>query len=156
MQTFLPYRSFARSARCLDNKRLGKQRVEAVQILDALCRRDGARRGWAHHPAVLQWNGYEAALYSYLQDVQAEWLRRGFNGDGIAGHMKRLCDSCHKLQTTMGKMPPWLGQRAFHASHKSNLLRKDPAWYGRYGWGVPPDRPYVWPVRRSETKESMS
>ncbi|MFN7881952.1 MAG: pyrimidine dimer DNA glycosylase/endonuclease V, partial [bacterium] len=33
MQTFLPSPSFAESARILDNKRLGKQRVECKQIL---------------------------------------------------------------------------------------------------------------------------
>jgi len=36
MQTFLPYASFAKSAACLDNRRLGKQRVEAMQILKIL------------------------------------------------------------------------------------------------------------------------
>lgn len=32
MNTFLPYADFQKSAQCLDNKRLGKQRVEAWQI----------------------------------------------------------------------------------------------------------------------------
>jgi hypothetical protein len=31
VNTFLPFPSFEASARCLDNKRLGKQRVEAYQ-----------------------------------------------------------------------------------------------------------------------------
>lgn len=31
MQTFLPYFSFIESAKVLDNKRLGKQRVEALK-----------------------------------------------------------------------------------------------------------------------------
>lgn len=34
MNTFLPYPSFDESAKCLDYKRLGKQRVEAKQILE--------------------------------------------------------------------------------------------------------------------------
>lgn len=34
MQTFLPYPDFALSAKVLDNKRLGKQRLEAKQILE--------------------------------------------------------------------------------------------------------------------------
>jgi hypothetical protein len=34
-----------------------------------------------------------------------------------------------------------------HDSHRSNLLRKDPQWYGQFGWTVPDDLPYVWPVR---------
>lgn len=43
MQTFLPYPSIIKSLRCLDNKRLGKQRVETLQILRAL---RGITRGW--------------------------------------------------------------------------------------------------------------
>lgn len=49
MQTFLPYKSFAESAACLDNKRLGKQRVEVLQILKAL---HNPSYGWQNHPAV--------------------------------------------------------------------------------------------------------
>jgi Pyrimidine dimer DNA glycosylase len=36
MQTFLPYPDFVACARVLDSRRLGKQRVEALQILRAL------------------------------------------------------------------------------------------------------------------------
>ena len=36
MQTFMPYPSFSRSASVLDRQRLCKQRVESLQILDAL------------------------------------------------------------------------------------------------------------------------
>ena len=36
MQTFLPYEDFTKTAQCLDYKRLGKQRVEAYQILRIL------------------------------------------------------------------------------------------------------------------------
>ena len=36
MQTFLPYEDFEASAEALDYRRLGKQRVEARQILKAL------------------------------------------------------------------------------------------------------------------------
>jgi len=36
MQTFLPYASYAESAKALDNKRLGKQRVETLQVFQVL------------------------------------------------------------------------------------------------------------------------
>ena len=36
MQTFTPYSDFQASARALDNKRLGKQRVEVIQIVRAI------------------------------------------------------------------------------------------------------------------------
>ncbi|MEU7740966.1 MSMEG_6728 family protein [Nonomuraea sp. NPDC049158] len=59
MQTFLPYPDFARTAAVLDPLRLGKQRVEALQILRALTI---PGYGWRHHPAVRMWASYEEAL----------------------------------------------------------------------------------------------
>ena len=49
MQTFLPYPDFTASAAALDPRRLGKQRVEALQVLRGLT---VAGYGWRHHPAV--------------------------------------------------------------------------------------------------------
>ena len=49
MQTFLPYAGFDRTARALDPRRLGKQRVEALQMLR---RQLVPNYGWRHHPAV--------------------------------------------------------------------------------------------------------
>ena len=46
-------------------------------------------------------------------------------------------------------MPPWLGDQEFHRSHRSSLLRKDPASYGPHFEDVPDDLEYVWPVRRT-------
>jgi hypothetical protein len=74
LQTFLPYPDFAASAVVLDRRRLGKQRVEALQILRALTRE---RYGWKHHPAVRMWAGYEEALACYAMEICAEWVRRG-------------------------------------------------------------------------------
>lgn len=54
MQTFLPYPSFRESAKCLDNKRLGKQRVECIQIIKAI---NNPKYGWQNHPAVKMWRG---------------------------------------------------------------------------------------------------
>ena len=36
MQTFLPYPDIQKSLESLDNKRLGKQRVESYQIISAI------------------------------------------------------------------------------------------------------------------------
>ena len=41
--------------------------------------------------------------------------------------------------------PPWFGDDAFHASHRSNLLRKNPEHYGKLGWTEPDNLPYIWP-----------
>ncbi|HEY9473227.1 MAG TPA: MSMEG_6728 family protein, partial [Mycobacteriales bacterium] len=62
MQTFLPYPGFTDCAGVLDQRRLGKQRVEALQVLRGLTVPD---YGWRHHPAVKMWAGYEEALVRY-------------------------------------------------------------------------------------------
>ena len=63
MQTFLPDPDFERTARILDDRRLGKQRVEVLQILNAMHRTSG---GWVNHPATRMWRGFEPALVAYL------------------------------------------------------------------------------------------
>jgi hypothetical protein len=136
VQTFLPYPDFAESARVLDDVRLGKQRVEAYQIVRTLA---GVTNGWRHHPAVKMWRGYEDALVDYGVAMCAEWTARG-RADTV--HEKLLVHRSPSKAT----LPPWFGNPALHASHRSNLLRKDPEWYGRFGWSEPADLPYVWPA----------
>ena len=66
MQTFLPYPDFNLSARVLDDKRLGKQRVESMQIYKSCVLDD---YGWKQHPAVKMWKGYETALLMYMDTM---------------------------------------------------------------------------------------
>ena len=120
MQTFLPYRSFEESARCLDYKRLGKQRVEAKQILNALDPNyDG--KGWVNHPATLMWKGYEDCLKRYSNAMIKEWVKRGYN------NTMEIYDTPNDF-----KLPPWLGRIELHKSHRMNLLRKDYNFYADY------------------------
>lgn len=132
MQTFLPYPGFYDSVRCLDNKRLGKQRVEALQILKALYIPD---YGWRHHPCVKMWNGYTQALEMYMDICIEEWIKRGFKNT-----MKRANPQCY-VDT---KMPHWIGNKKLHYSHKSNLLRKDGEFYSQYKWKVNSITEYYW------------
>ena len=132
MQTFLPLPSILDSVQVLDWRRLGKQRVEAMQILRTLSGQ-AARRGWVNHPAVKMWRGHADALGSYMDTCIVEWQRRGYRNTMF-------------LSGTTGPLPSWFGDPQFHASHRSNLLRKDSEWYGQFGWSEPVDLPYVWPV----------
>lgn len=141
MQTFLPYPDFAKSAQVLDNRRLGKQRVECLQILKAL---NDSTYGWQNHPAVKMWCGYKRQLLDYGLAICKEWKQRGFN-DTCASKMIMLVDNVEELTDLVG--PTWLGDKSFHASHRSNLLRKDPQWYGQFGWTEPDNLPYIWPVK---------
>ena len=61
MQTFLPHKSFKKSLKVLDWRRLGKQRVEAHQVLNVLLGRTETK-GWRNHPITRMWDGYEPAL----------------------------------------------------------------------------------------------
>ena len=137
MQTFLPYSSFIESAKCLDYRRLGKQRVEAYQILRALT---GESKGWVNHPATKMWKGYERVLAMYGLEMCNEWIARGYQ-DSLKP--KFLYFQSWKLSTP--EFPAWLGG-PIHASHRSNLLRKDKQFYSKYEWVESDDLPYVWPV----------
>lgn len=138
MQTFLPYPDFAESAKSLDPRRLGKQRIESKTIIDTLLGRPTksgkSRRGWLRHPAVLMWSGYEEALKLYYNVIVEEWIDRGYNNNMPL----EIVDPDKIL------MPPWFGNPAVHAAHRSNLLRKDPIFYGKFGWSEPDNLPYVW------------
>ena len=74
MQTFLPYPDFARSARALDVRRLGKQRVECLQVVRGLTVPD---YGWRHHPAVRMWRGHLEALGRYTLACCEVWTEGG-------------------------------------------------------------------------------
>jgi hypothetical protein len=135
MQTFLPYADFQQSAQAIDRARLGKQRLEVLQLLNALTRHGG----WSRHPAAKMWRGYENALVEYGLVICDEWLRRGYQ------------DNCRSKIGSYFRggpitYPPWLGQVEFHLSHRSNLVRKNPEFYVPK-FGPLLSIPYVWPVK---------
>ena len=133
MQTFLPYSNLKKSVKALDSRRLGKQRVEAFQILNILLNRTKTK-GWRNHPAVKMWKGYVNALKLYFNLCIDEWVSRGYQNN-------------MKKEIIRGKIvfPFWLGNSKFHSSHRSNLLRKDEKYYSQFNWKEPRNSPYVWP-----------
>ena len=80
MQTFLPYPDLRVSCQVLDDRRLGKQRVETYQILRALT---WPQYAWKNHPAVRMWRGFVPALVVYGLESCREWVRRGYR-DAVA------------------------------------------------------------------------
>lgn len=140
IQTFLPYSSFFKSAECLDYRRLGKQRVECKQILQALL---GVSKGWRNHPATKMWEGYEQALIEYSLHMCNEWIRRGYKDTLRDNYFLQL----ELSQNINGyEYPKWLGDERLHRSHRSNLLRKDFDYYSKFGWAEPDNLPYWWGV----------
>lgn len=155
MQTFLPYADFAASARVLDRRRLGKQRVETLQVQRALV---VPGHGWRHHPAVKMWVGFEEALVRYGVDICAEWRAQGF-ADTCEATMRTDLAQARGITVVRtqaelaaaGELPGWLGDEAVHRSHQSALVRKDPGHYRRFFPDVPDDLPYVWPPTLTRT-----
>lgn len=156
MQTFVPYPDMRRSAEVLDDKRLGKQRVEALQIIRALTYET---YGWKHHPAVLMWRGHEEALGAYARAVCDEWTKRGY-ADTCATTIGTDLTSAGitKVRTEAQlrkarQLPTWWGDDEVHGSHRRALLRKDPEHYAAYfdDDAERPDDDYVWPVRKPTT-----
>lgn len=144
MQTFLPYKDFHESARVLDRARLGKQRVENLQILKAML---GLSKGWSNHPAVKMWEGCEVKFLEYHWAICGEWTDvRGYKDTCREKFELLLLDHYPDHSNGYGdKAPQWLGDEDFHRAHQSNLLRKDPDYYGQFFEDVPDDLEYVWP-----------
>jgi hypothetical protein len=136
MQTFLPHPNIKKSLESLDSRRLGKQRVEAHQILNILLNRTKTK-GWRNHPAVIMWRGYENALKIYFNEAVKIWISRGYKNN-------------IKLEIIRGKIifPKWFGNKDFHASHRSNLLRKNKKHYSKFNWSEPENLPYLWPAKK--------
>jgi hypothetical protein len=137
MQTFLPYPNIKESLKVLDDKRLGKQRVEAYQIISAITGRpklDGTPyKGWLNHPCSVMWKNYIPALKLYYNLCIDEWISRGYKNTMIKEDVNETID-----------YPNWFGNNKFHDSHKSNLLKKDTNFYCKYDWKVSAEDPYVW------------
>jgi hypothetical protein len=116
----------------LDDSRLGNQVYREGMTL--------IRGGWSNHPASKMWRGYESALAYYLWAGCQELLSRGKDySDRVWYNELMNYDMC-------STMPPWWGDERVHSSHRANLLRKDPVWYGKFGWTEAPAEGYYWPT----------
>jgi pyrimidine dimer DNA glycosylase len=145
MQTFLPYPDFLASAHVLDRQRLGKQRVETLQILRALELPD---YGWQNHPAVRMWRGRTPALVRYGLDCVRVWTGRGHD-DSTARQIAEFAPWVGELsQADLRReslLPGWLGDERLHRSHRSQLLAKDPEFYRPLFPETAEGLDYFWP-----------
>ena len=90
------------------------------------------------------WRDYVPMLKLYHNLCIDEWISRGFKNT-----MK------HEDITEPLIHPNWWGDKKFHDSHKSNLLRKDPEFYSQFGWNLNPLDPYVWMDENGNFKDEM-
>jgi hypothetical protein len=111
-------------------RRLGKQRVECLQLL---------LKQFQNHPVSKMWRGFEYQLAEYGKTICLEWIGRGYK------------DTCYQKISDLQKqfsdtgLPPWFGDSKFHEAHQSNLIRKD---YKHYKHQFPDAREgleYIYP-----------
>ena len=140
MQTFLPYPDFQQSAQILDYRRLGKQRLEAHQIIQILLYKKST--GWSNHPAVKMWKDYEDSLCGYYNEILTEWILRGYKNN-----MSPIITNNKIIN------PWWLGNENFHRAMRSRLIEKNPEYYLPK---FPNDKEfnnskYLWPNNQTKT-----
>jgi hypothetical protein len=145
MQTFLPYVDERLVAGVLDDKRLGKQRVEGKQILDLLEGR--TLNNWVHHPAVRMWRGYVPQLKRYVNTMIREWINRGKNNNM----------PLYDIDEEEGDwLPGWFNDARLIYSHRANLVKKFPEHYGPKWPYVDTNTPYWWPVElKTKSQQKM-
>jgi mRNA-degrading endonuclease YafQ of YafQ-DinJ toxin-antitoxin module len=142
MQTFLPHPNFKVSAAQLDPQRLRKQRAEVIQLLEAL---DDRTNKHHNHPACRMWRGFRDALVAYGLAICDEIAERGEQDNSRNKILAHRTVGYEPTQENV-PMPRWIGNEAFHSSHRGNLLRKAPEWYFMFRWTDSPLLPYIWPV----------
>lgn len=148
MQTFLPFPDFKQTAKVLDYRRLGKQRLEALMCLELIL---GIRDdNWKYHPVYHMWRAYPEALSLYISTICHEWINRGYKDT----RLEKLKALNQKLNFKFIYFPSWLGDERFHASHRSILLGKNYDWYSQFDWSEKPaimdkkgNWSYFWPVK---------
>jgi len=147
MQTFVPFANFRESAKCLDMKRLGKQRVEVLQLLNSFHRPN--YKGWKNHPCREMWRGHENALALYGMIVCEVWRERGYK------------DTCYeKIRVYYDESKPttypwWLGMLDIHLSHQSMLIKKYPEYYKQQFPDAPEGLEYIWPSSNPNTFQTL-
>lgn len=138
MMTFLPLPTYEDSAKALDYRRLGKQRLEVQWLIKTIIEGKLSR-----HPLVTMWSSYLGSLIDYGVAICEEWIYARNYSDNI---LPKILSYKDKLKGINYELPHWLGNDLLHSSHRGNLLRKDFNFYKTFGWQDSVMLPYYWPV----------
>jgi len=151
---FIPLSDPIEIAKILDDKRLGKQRVEAKQIITIITG-EAKSLAWSNHPAVIMWRPYAKELKYYYDCIVREWIRRGYvnnmpiygltiNSDNKTGLTINLdnktgatINSDNKTDTIENSdnkilMPWFMYCKPVLLSHQASLLRKNYDHYHKH------------------------
>jgi len=118
---FLVHPDYVLNAKLLAMNRLGKQRVEAKQLIDAITafKAGNPNPSWINHPAARSWINNLDSLKLYFNAVVSEWVSRGYKNN-------------YELYTDIdpnAEPPYWMDCPAVHYSHIAQLMQKDNFYY---------------------------
>lgn len=141
VNTFVVDSDLARNASLLDTKRLGKQRIEAKEIIDILESLDRGvipkKKGWMNHPATKMWYGYTNALKVYYNYILTEFKKRSdhntmqyYDIDVSLYYVNPYIGNGNfKFPFTEYSFPPWFAFPPFILAQRASLIRKSPEIY---------------------------
>jgi hypothetical protein len=122
----MPYSSFSETAKSLDYRRLGKQRVETKQILQCLLGQGS--QGWSNHPIVEAWRGFEEGLTVYGLYICGEWRDRGYE-DSLFGYFQAQRLILRAGGRHMTVFPSWTKNPEVNTAYQRVLTWKEPEHY---------------------------
>lgn len=141
MNTLLPFPDFNKSAECLDDTRLNKQRSDVIQILKAIAANPNPAEDEKEHPSIKMWRGNEPTLIKYGMAVCLEWASRG-NTDAT---LRKIMGYKSTFEESSQEPPEWIGDEALHDAHKAHLLRLKPTHYRQFWPDMSDEAHMVWP-----------
>lgn len=149
VNTFIIYpyeNNFSATAKALDKRRLFKQILEAQQIYNNLTTEEEEGKGYKNHPAKLMWKGYEKLLNNYINDMKAEYNKKG----------KKKLELTPYEKINKKDLPWWINLAHLIYSHRASLRRKDEFFYS-FLEGTYPERydllGYFWPSKNDKNVE---
>lgn len=122
MNTFITSYNLNENFKKLDQKRVFKQVLEGVQLLDGIVNN---KKSWELHPARLMWRKNPGALFAYIKFAWEECKNRK-----IAVNSKLYLSAETLYLTKVGddytkeQFPLWWGRQDIAASHRSRLRCK--------------------------------
>lgn len=151
MITWLTHMSYGKTARALDDRTLGHQRVEAFELFDALL--GGGDESLLRRPVAKMWVGCEYALGVYGMLMCMEWTNSRGCADSLFFKFYNAIQEIKKEEQDFSYVePPWFRDVDVLRSHRSNLIRRQREhgtgqhYLDQFGKKTPDSMPYLWPV----------
>jgi hypothetical protein len=137
------------TAEDLDIQRIALAAKESAELFNALCygeQPESWPEAWERHPCRQMWLGYEPALAAYSSAMCVRMCQLGVLPDpSTFTLLQTLREMQHDGEDVSFVAPPWMTDTDVLLSHRSNLVRRWPAVFGKTWKGVPPRMAYVWP-----------